>query len=161
MDQDQSSSGNRALAAEIVASYVANNSLRSSDLPDLIASVYGALQGLGQPAAEPAAEPLTKPVSIKKSITPDYLISMEDGRQYKSLKRHLTGRGLTPAEYRTKWDLPSDYPMVASGYSERRSELAKSFGLGQSRSRTASATKAEAQAPKRGRKKAEVDDQAA
>ena len=136
---DQSNSSARDLTVEIVASYVANNSLRASDLPELIGSVYRSLNDLGRAAAGPAAEPLVKPVSIKKSIHPDYLISMEDGRQYQSLKRHLAGRGLTPADYRSKWGLPDDYPMVAQGYSDRRSALAKSLGLGRKGSASAAA----------------------
>ena len=103
-----------------------------ADLPGLIASVYGALNGLGQ-ASEPAPavpEKLVPPVSIKKSVTDDYLISLEDGKQYQSLKRHLAKRGLTPDEYRAKWSLPADYPMVAPGYARKRSDLARSIGLG-------------------------------
>lgn len=144
MDEERSSANARDLTVEIVAAYVANNSVRSADMPELISSVYGALTGLGQPAAQPAAEPLAPPVSIRKSIHTDYLISMEDGKKYQSLKRHLSGRGLTPAEYRTKWGLPNDYPMVALGYSERRSALAKSYGLGQKRKDAAAAERAEA-----------------
>jgi predicted transcriptional regulator len=115
-----------------VSAYVANNSLRSADIPDLIDSVHRALQGLSAP---PQAEPQKRepPVSIRKSITPDFLISLEDGRCYKSLKRHLKGRGLTPEQYREKWGLPRDYPMVAPNYAKQRSELARASGLGQSR----------------------------
>ena len=161
MDEDHSAADVRNLTGEIVTSYLANNSVRSDDLPGLIQTVYDALTILGQPADEPVAEPLVKPVSVKKSIHNDYLISMEDGKQYQSLKRHLSGRGLTPADYRAKWDLPNDYPMVAPGYSERRSALAKSFGLGRNRAEAVVAQQVEAQAPadhkpKRGRKKAEV-----
>lgn len=123
----------RDLTAEIVASYVANNSVRQDDVPGLIASVYQSLTGLGQPVAPAPVERPNPIVPIKKSITPDYLISLEDGGRYKSLKRHLAGRGLTPAEYRTKWGLAADYPMVAENYAKRRSELAKSFGLGRKR----------------------------
>ena len=139
MDENQSKSDARDLTAEIVASYVANNSVRSSDLAELIASVYGALTGLGQAAADPVAEPLVPPVSVRKSLQNDYLISMEDGKQYQSLKRHLAGRGLTPADYRAKWGLPIGYPMVAPAYSERRSALAKSLGLGRKSSRSVAA----------------------
>ena len=85
---------------------------------------------LGKPPAEPKAEP---PVPVKQTIKPDYIISLEDGRRYKSLKRHLRGRGLTPEQYREKWDLRPDYPMVAPNYSKARSELAKALGLGQVR----------------------------
>jgi predicted transcriptional regulator len=121
-----------ALTAEVVSAYVANNSLRPADIPDLIASVHRALQGLSAP---PQAEPEKRepPVSIRKSITPDFLISLEDGKRYKTLRRHLTGRGLTPEQYREKWGLPSNYPMVAPNYAKQRSELAKTIGLGQIR----------------------------
>src|SRR3954447_12210392 len=116
--------------ADLVAAYVSRNPLAASDLPNLISSVYAAISGLSAPAPEPEAEKPVPPVPIKKSVTSDYIISLEDGRRYKSLKRHLKGRGLTPDEYRTKWGLPPDYPMVAASYSAQRSELAKSMGLG-------------------------------
>jgi predicted transcriptional regulator len=123
----------RELTSDIVSAYVSKNSLDVSALPELISLVYGALTGLLTPAPAPEAEKPVPPVSIKKSVTPDYLISLEDGRQYKSLKRHLSGRGLTPDEYRAKWGLPRQYPMVAPNYAARRSELAKSLGLGRKR----------------------------
>ena len=118
--------------ADVVSAYVSHNSVRAADLSDLIASVHRALQGLSAP---PQAEPEKRepPVSIKKSITPDHLISLEDGRRYKSLRRHLATRGLTPEQYREKWGLPRDYPMVAPNYAKQRSELAKALGLGQLR----------------------------
>lgn len=125
---------NTALAevtSEVVAAYVAKNHLQPSELPNLIASVHAAFDGLGKPSA--VVEELAKlvpPVSIKKSVTDDYLVSMEDGKRYKSLKRHLGIRGLTPAQYREKWGLPHDYPMVAPSYAAKRSELAKTIGLG-------------------------------
>jgi len=121
-----------ALTAEVVSAYVANNSIRPADLPDLIASVHRALQGLSAP---PQAEPEKRepPVPIRKSITPDFLISLEDGKGYRSLRRHLTSRGLTPQAYREKWGLPLDYPMVAPNYAKQRSELARASGLGQLR----------------------------
>ncbi len=120
------------LAADIVSAYVSKNSVPVTELPNLIASVHTSLTNLGQPAsAEP--EKLTPPVPIKKTVTPDYIISLEDGRQYKSLKRHLSTRGLTPEEYRRKWGLPLDYPMVAATYAAQRSDLAKSIGLGRQR----------------------------
>ena len=124
---------------------MSHNSVRAADLPDLIASVHRALQGLSAP---PQAEPEKRepPVSIKKSITPDFLISLEDGRRYKSLKRHLTGRGLTPEQYREKWGLPRDYPMVAPNYAKQRSELAKALGLGQLRRNRAAGSDPAAQA---------------
>lgn len=139
------------LTAELVAAYVGNNTVRTADLPGLINSVHSALAGLGQPASElEAAKPMPA-VSIKKSVTPDHLISLEDGKPYKTLKRHLTGRGMTPAEYRAKWKLPADYPMVAVNYANRRSELAKASGLG----RKGAASEHAAPVPqRRGRKKA-------
>ncbi|GJD66282.1 Transcriptional regulatory protein ros [Methylobacterium frigidaeris] len=124
------------LAADIVSAYVSKNSVPVSELPNLIASVHTSLTNLGQAVAE-QSEKLTPPVPIKKTVTPDYLISLEDGRQYKSLKRHLTSRGMTPEQYRQKWGLPHDYPMVCEAYAKSRSDLAKSIGLGQSRRKAA------------------------
>ena len=145
------------LTSEIVSAYVTNNKLPSSELPEIIASVHEALRGLGEKKA-PEPEKLTPIVPIKKSITPDYLVSLEDGRHYKSLKRHLSGRGLTPIEYREKWGLARDYPMVAPNYAKQRSELAKALGLGQQRRKRVEppvAVKApEAPPKKRGRPKA-------
>src|ERR1700712_4301823 len=125
------------LAADLIAAYVSKNSISSSDLPSLIASVHAALTGLSAPAPVPEAEKPVPAVPIKKSVTPDYLVSLEDGKRYKSLKRHLAGRNLTPAEYRTKWGLPHDYPMVAANYAAQRSELAKAIGLGRKRAEPA------------------------
>lgn len=151
------------LAADIVSAFVSNNSVPIADLPSLIGNVHLALQNVGQPTAKQEEAKPTPAVSIRKSITPDYLISLEDGKQYKSLKRHLTKLGLTPEAYREKWDLPRDYPMVAANYAAKRSELAKSLGLGQMRSKAtqvkAAANDALETAPakaaaKRGRKKA-------
>ena len=118
-------------AADIVSAYVSNNSVTAADLPGLIGQVYAALSTLGkEPEALPSA-PLVPAVSIKKSITPEYLVCLEDGLQFKSLKRHLnTKYNLSPEQYRARWSLPSDYPMVAPAYAERRSALAKSMGLG-------------------------------
>ncbi|RYC28938.1 MucR family transcriptional regulator [Lichenibacterium minor] len=119
------------MTSEIVAAYVAKNHVRAAELPELISTIHAALSGMGgAPDAAPEAAKLVPPVSIRKSLTDDYLISLEDGKQYQSLKRHLAGRGLTPAEYRTKWGLPADYPMVSPAYARKRSELAKSIGLG-------------------------------
>lgn len=123
------------LAAQIVAAFVANNPLPAADIPRVIQSVHGALLSL-QHGPVPA-EPLTPPVPIRKSITPDYLVSLEDGQHYRTLKRHLAIRGLTPHEYRLKWGLPPDYPMVAPNYSVARSELAKQLGLGKQPARKA------------------------
>ena len=126
------------VTSEVVAAYVAKNHLQPSELPSLIASVHAAFGGLGKPEA-PAVEPtkLVPPVSIRKSITDEYLVSMEDGKRYKSLKRHLSIRGLTPNEYRAKWGLSSDYPMIAPAYAARRSEIAKTIGLGRKASQEA------------------------
>lgn len=118
--------------AEIVAAYFANNHVPKDEVASVIAAVYAALSDLTTPASVAVeAEPLRPAVPIKKSVTPDYIISLEDGKQFKSLKRHLaTHYGMTPDEYRAKWGLPKDYPMVAANYAARRSELAKSLGLG-------------------------------
>jgi predicted transcriptional regulator len=144
MDEDMNSD-HTTLTADVVSAYVSHNAVRAADLSDLISSVYGALQGLKAPQqAEP--EKREPPISIKKSITPDFLISLEDGRRYKSLKRHLKGRGLTPEQYREKWGLPRDYPMVAPNYAKQRSELAKALGLGQLRRNRAAGSEPAAQA---------------
>jgi predicted transcriptional regulator len=120
------------LAAEIVSAFVAHNSLRSADLPALIESVHAGLVRIanGSAIAEEPPAP-TAAVTIRKSITPDYLICLDDGRKFKSLRRHLTRLGMTPEQYRAKWNLPSDYPMVAPNYAAQRSVLAKKIGLGQ------------------------------
>jgi predicted transcriptional regulator len=132
MDNEMTAADQNAvdLTADVVAAFVSNNSVSATDLPGLIASIHTAIVGLSAPAPAPEAEKPVPAVPIKKSVTPDYIISLEDGRQYKSLKRHLTGRGLTPADYRAKWGLPRDYPMVAANYAARRSEMAKAIGLG-------------------------------
>jgi predicted transcriptional regulator len=124
----------------MVAAYVSNNSVPVSDLPALIASVHAALNGIAYAASQPTDVGPEKatPAQIKKSVTPDYLISFEDGKQYKTLKRHLTLRGLTAAEYRAKWGLPADYPTTAASYSAQRSQLARDLGLGQQRRKSAS-----------------------
>ena len=147
------------LAADIVSAFVSNNSVQATDLPALIGSVYSALQNVGNPAQTQPTEKPTPAVPVKKSITPDAIISLEDGKPYKSLKRHLTGRGLTPAQYREKWGLPRDYPMVAPNYAAKRSEIAKQSGLGQQRRKGATKGAATAEVVskealrKRGRKK--------
>lgn len=131
------------MTAEIVSAYVGNNSVPANELPALIQNVYAALNSISggeEPKPEAPKEPA---VSIKKSIGSDYIICLEDGRKFKSLKRHLrTKYGMSPEDYRTKWNLPKDYPMVAPSYAKQRSELAKTMGLGQGGR----------QAPKRGRK---------
>jgi predicted transcriptional regulator len=122
-----------ALVAEIVGAYVARNHVQPDDLPALMRSVHGVLASLASgPAvavAEPPAQALT-PAQIRRSVKPDGLVSFEDGRTYKMLKRHLASRGLTPEEYRAKWNLPADYPMTAANYSQARSQLALRRGLG-------------------------------
>lgn len=118
------------LTAEIVSAHVSNNPVSISDLPNLIQEVYRTLATMGQPAASPAEKPQPA-VPIKKSITPEYLICLEDGRKLKMLKRHLkTAYNLTPDQYREKWGLGTDYPMVAPNYTKHRSSLAKRIGLG-------------------------------
>lgn len=125
------------LAADIVSAYVSNNSVPASDLPALIAQIHGALTHLGGSAQEEPSEPQKPAVSVKKSIAPDYIICLEDGKKFKSLKRHLrTQYNLSPEQYREKWGLPSDYPMVAPNYAAARSRLAKEMGLGQQRRRS-------------------------
>ncbi|WP_297509359.1 MucR family transcriptional regulator [uncultured Caulobacter sp.] len=120
------------MTAGIVSAYVGNNMVATADLPALIKQVHAALTTVGAPAAEPAQAPKEPAVPIKKSVTPDFLICLEDGRKFKSLKRHLrTKYDMTPEEYRAKWGLPKDYPMVAPNYAEARSSLAKQMGLGQ------------------------------
>ena len=123
------------LTADIVASHVSNNGVPVSELPQLIQQVYGTLAALGQEQT-PVAERPQPAVSIRKSITPDYIICLEDGKKLKMLKRHLkTAYNMTPEQYRERWGLAPDYPMVAPRYAEQRRELAKKIGLGTSRSR--------------------------
>jgi len=122
------------LTADVVSAYVSNNSVVANDLPTVINDVYEALSKASAKAALPVKEELKPAVSIKKSVMPDYIICLEDGKKFKSLKRHLrTHYDLTPEEYREKWGLPHDYPMVAPNYAAARSALAKKMGLGQRR----------------------------
>jgi len=125
------------LTADIVAAYVSNHVVPISELPGIIADVHAALNNTSQPAAVEApvqAEKPKPPVPIRKSVQNDFIICLEDGQKFKSLKRHLmTHHGMTPEEYREKWDLAADYPMVAPAYAEARSRLAKEMGLGQRR----------------------------
>jgi predicted transcriptional regulator len=116
------------LTADVVAAYLSNNPVPAAALPDLIRSVHISLSGLTKQSTE--APPLVPAVNPKRSVFPDHIISLEDGRKFKSMKRHLGLLGMTPDQYRAKWGLPHDYPMVAPNYSNRRSALAKSFGLG-------------------------------
>jgi predicted transcriptional regulator len=127
---------NIELAADIVSAYVSNNSVPAGDLPGLISEVYNALLrvGTGSPAAP--TEPPKPAIAVKRSVTNDYIICLEDGKKFKSLKRHLrTQYGLSPEDYREKWGLAADYPMVAPNYAKARSTLAKQMGLGQQRRR--------------------------
>ncbi|MEW9805313.1 MucR family transcriptional regulator [Mesorhizobium sp. ZMM04-5] len=118
------------LTAEIVSAYVANNSVPSSNLAELIATVHSAVSGLSTPVAE-EIEPPKPAVNPKRSVHDDYIICLEDGKRFKSLRRHLSSHyGLSPEEYRAKWNLPHDYPMVAPNYAAARSALAKKIGLG-------------------------------
>ena len=121
-----------AMTAGIVSAYVGNNVVSTADLPALIKQVHAALANVGAPAAEPAPAPKEPAVPVKKSITPDFLVCLEDGRKFKSLKRHLrTKYNMSPEDYRAKWGLAKDYPMVAPNYAKARSDLAKQMGLGQ------------------------------
>jgi predicted transcriptional regulator len=119
------------LAAAVVSAYVSHNSLGSADLPRLIGEVHAALAGLTGAAPVAVAEPARPAVPVRRSIAPDYVVCLEDGKKFRSLKRHLrTSHDLTPEQYRAKWNLPRDYPMVAPNYSEQRTQLAKQIGLG-------------------------------
>ena len=139
------------LTADIVSAYVANNKIGTNELSKLIEEVHLALVRAPAAATEPEQKPLVPAVPIRKSVTPDYIVSLEDGRKFKSLKRHLQGSyGMTPDEYRSKWGLPRDYPMVAPNYAKARSDLAKRMGLG----RKAGAAPAKKSAGGRGRKRA-------
>jgi len=130
------------LTADIVAAHVSNNSVAVNDLPNLIQNVHAALSGISSTSA--AAEPKPEPkVSIRASVKPDYIVCLEDGKKQKMLKRHLmTNHGMTPDEYRQKWGLAADYPMVAPNYAEQRRTLAKSIGLGTKRRKTRGRAKA-------------------
>ena len=127
-----------ALTAEIVAAYVSNNTVASADIPALINQVHTALLRVTTGEAQPSSEPLKPAVPIKRSINPDFIVCLDDGKKFKSLKRHLrTQYNMTPEQYREKWGLGADYPMVAPNYAAARSQLAKQMGLGQQRRRRA------------------------
>ena len=124
------------LTANIVSAYVSNNSVSSADIPALISQVHSALKRVSGSAPAAAVEPLKPAVPIKRSVNPDHIVCLEDGLKFKSLKRHLRTRySMTPDQYREKWSLPPDYPMVAPNYAAARSQLAKQMGLGQQRRR--------------------------
>jgi predicted transcriptional regulator len=138
------------LAADIVSAYVSNNSVPSADLPMLLNSIYAALTKTAQGESQESEAQLVPAVPVKRSITPDYLVCLDDGKKFKSLKRHLrTTYDLSPEQYRAKWGLPADYPMVAPNYAKARSELAKTMGLGQQRKKTVAAQPA---TPAKGRR---------
>jgi predicted transcriptional regulator len=140
-DLNQSADTLITLTADIVAAHVSNNSVAVNDLPQLIQNVYGALSGLGDKAPEPEVK-LEPKVPIRSSVKPDYLVCLEDGKKLKMLKRHLmTHYNMTPDQYRQKWGLAADYPMVAPNYAEQRRTLAKSIGLGTKRKRTGRSAK--------------------
>ena len=142
------------LCADIVSAYVSNNSVPAADLPSLLNSVYALTKTAQVQKEEPKAE-LVPAVSVRKSVTPDAIICLEDGKSFKSLKRHLrTTYDMTPEQYRAKWNLPADYPMVAPNYAKARSELAKTMGLGQQRKKGKAPVEAapEVAAPAKGRR---------
>lgn len=139
MNRSTSSSNYIEIAAEIVAAYVGNNAVPTDDLPILIDDVHRALLQVGQGEQAPQAEAPKPAVPVRRSVTPDYIICLDDGKRFKSLKRHLrTQYDMTPSQYREKWNLPSDYPMVAPNYARARSALAREIGLGQQRRSQAS-----------------------
>eukprot|EP01012_Entosiphon_sulcatum_P003876 TRINITY_DN11399_c0_g1_i1.p2 TRINITY_DN11399_c0_g1~~TRINITY_DN11399_c0_g1_i1.p2 ORF type:complete len:137 (+),score=31.55 TRINITY_DN11399_c0_g1_i1:226-636(+) len=124
----------QALTAKVVASYVGNNSVSVAELPSLIGNVQAAFRTLGEEKAAPVKSEQTPAVPIKKSVTPEYIVCLEDGKKLKMLKRHLkTVYDMSPDEYRAKWNLPPEYPMVAPNYAKARSEMATKLGLGRKR----------------------------
>ena len=136
MSDNDSSGTYIELTASIVSAYVSNNPVPAHDLSALISQVHSALTRVSTGQGDSASEPLRPAVSVKKSITPDHIVCLEDGKKFKSLKRHLrTQYSMTPEQYREKWGLPPDYPMVAPSYAAARSQLAKQMGLGQQRRR--------------------------
>jgi len=140
-NQDNFSDTLITLTADIVSAHVSNNSVAVNDLPALIQNVHGALSNLGERVEEPQPKP-EPAVSVRSSIKPDYIVCLEDGKKLKMLKRHLmTHYSMTPDEYRQKWGLATDYPMVAPNYAEQRRSLAKKIGLGTKRRRTGRAAK--------------------
>jgi predicted transcriptional regulator len=135
-DDPGDSSSFIALTANIVSAYVSNNPVPSADIPALISQIHSALKRVSSSATAAPVEPLKPAVPIKRSINSDYIVCLEDGLKFKSLKRHLRTRySMTPDQYREKWSLPPDYPMVAPNYAAARSQLAKQMGLGQQRRR--------------------------
>jgi predicted transcriptional regulator len=138
MSETMASGNFIALTADIVSAYVSNNTVPATDIPGLINQVHGALVRVSGGGGEAAAEPPKPAIAVKRSITNDHIVCLEDGKKFKSLKRHLrTQYSMTPEQYREKWGLPPDYPMVAPNYAAARSQLAKQMGLGQQRRRRA------------------------
>jgi len=134
MADSSGEAGYLQLTANIVAAYVSKNTVPSAEIPSLISQVYSALMRVSGGQAAASAEPLKPAVPVKRSITAEYIVCLEDGKKFKSLKRHLrTQYDMTPEKYREKWGLPPDYPMVAPNYAAARSQLAKKMGLGQQR----------------------------
>jgi predicted transcriptional regulator len=137
MNSSSKSNGNYInQTTEIVSAYVSNNTVPAAEIPALISQIHAALLGVSSGQPNTPSEPLKPAVTVRKSITPDYLVCLEDGKKFKSLKRHLrTQYDMSPEQYREKWSLPPDYPMVAPNYAAARSQLAKTMGLGQQRRR--------------------------
>jgi predicted transcriptional regulator len=135
-EQTGESSSYIQLTANIVSAYVSNNTVASAEIPNLIGQVYSALMRVSNGPTAAPAEPLKPAVPVKRSLTAEYIVCLEDGKKFKSLKRHLrTQYDMTPEQYREKWGLAPDYPMVAPNYAAARSQLAKQMGLGQQRRR--------------------------
>src|ERR687884_1279549 len=156
MSEQQTPPNYIELAADLVSAFVSNNPVPAAELPALIGTVHAALTKMANGSSQqPTEEPKKAPaVSVKKSVQPDYIVCLEDRKMFKSLKRHLrTVYDLTPDQYRAKWGLPADYPMVAPNYAAARSELAKSMGLGARRRKTPDPEPAQPVAPARGRRK--------
>ena len=136
MIENSANGGFIELTAEIVSAYVSNNTVSAGEIPNLISQIHSALMRVSAGQSDTQPEPLKPAISVKKSITPDHLVCLEDGKKFKSLKRHLrTQYNMTPEAYREKWGLAPDYPMVAPNYAAARSQLAKQMGLGQQRRR--------------------------
>jgi predicted transcriptional regulator len=136
MAENSGESSHIQLTAKIVSAYVSNNAVSSADIPNLIGQVYAALMRISSGQVAAPAAPVKPAVPVKRSITAEYIVCLEDGKKFKSLKRHLrTQYNMTPEQYREKWALPPDYPMVAPNYAAARSQLAKQMGLGQQRRR--------------------------
>src|SRR3954463_3600412 len=154
MSELQNTPNTIELAADIVSAFVSNNSVPVTELPALISNVHAALTNVASGSTQqPAEEPKAPAVPVKKSVQPDYIVCLDDGKRFKSLKRHLrTTYNLTPDQYRAKWGLAHDYPMVAPNYAAARSELAKQFGLG-ARRKKPEPLPAQPVAPARGRRK--------